>query len=80
MLITFLPDTNVCLTRTLCLISHGLQGIGDSGQGMTNAILFVLCTEAIRNSVWRRIHCCRKAAGGIQGSGSVYHDSDADVA
>lgn len=35
------------------------QGIGDSGQGFTNAILFILFTKSVRNSFLRLV-CCKK--------------------
>ena len=58
------------------------QGIGDSGQGMMNGILFVFLTKAVTSSVQRRICCCRKPADTIQRSGSSngYRISDADEA
>lgn len=49
----------------MCLSSHSLQGIGDSGQGAANAILFVLFTKKVRDQF---LCCCRrnKKDGNIQ--------------
>ena len=38
-----------------------LQGIGDSGQGFANAILFVLFTPKVRRYFLRKLFCCRSS-------------------
>ena len=37
-----------------------MQGIGDSGQGLANAILFILFSRKVRSSFWRCLHCRRQ--------------------
>ena len=41
---------------------HPTQGIGDSGQGIVNAFLFVLLTKPVRDSFLQPI-CCTKGKG-----------------
>ena len=41
--------------------SLSLQGIGDSGQGFANAILFVLFTPKVRRYFLRKIFFCRSS-------------------
>lgn len=45
---------------TLCvgIRTTFLQGIGDSGQGFVNAILFIAFTKQARNSL-KRLLCCK---------------------
>ena len=37
------------------------QGIGDSGQGFTNAILFIFFTKSVRNSLMGLL-CCKRSS------------------
>ena len=48
------------LVYLLILSVSVLQGIGDSGQGFANAVLFILFTRSVRTSFMSCIVCCRK--------------------
>ena len=37
-----------------------MQGIGDSGQGLANAILFALFSRSVRNKLWKCLICRRQ--------------------
>ena len=50
---------SLSLSPSLPLLS--LQGIGDSGQGFANAILFVLFTPKVRRYFLRKIFFCRSS-------------------
>ena len=43
---------------------HPTQGIGDSGQGIVNAILFVLLTKPVRDSFLQSF-CCMNGKGNL---------------
>ena len=74
-----------CTVVNTCTCLHALQnisltlpqGIGDSGQGMANGVLFVLLTKNIRINVLKM--CCRKPADrdDIQSSVNPISDDEA---
>ena len=45
---------------SLLHLFHKLQGIGDSGQGIANAIIFIVFTRQVRKNIasWTKQHCC----------------------
>lgn len=60
-------SNSLCLSRDFSLVKHKLfclQGIGDSGQGFANAVLFVLFTPKVRRyfiSCFRSpVRCCQR--------------------
>lgn len=56
-----------------CYFSHATctQGIGDSGQGLLNAILFVILTKQVRDSYLRLCCCCKKDKGNKEKTNST---------
>ena len=59
---------------------YKLQGIGDSGQGAANAIIFVLFTRQVRKNMasWVRSHCCCYSTKKRQMAEVAWDRSDAD--
>ena len=53
-----------------------LQGIGDSGQGLANAILFVLFSRKVRNKLWRCLLCRRQVIDIVSETTSVNQTAD----
>lgn len=41
-----------CVIVLCCSICTGIQGIGDSGQGVVNAVLFCLFTQKVRKKLY----------------------------
>lgn len=60
---------------TLCLVVL-LQGIGDSGQGFANAILFVVLTRKVRQHFLRCIRCQKEELQADEQAGRRGSDAD----
>lgn len=61
---------------TLLFVLLLLSGIGDSGQGMTNALLYILLSKTVRSSIWRKLQIFRKSTKSVQASLSMYRSDD----
>ena len=52
------------------------QGIGDSAQGLANAILFVLFSRRVRNTLWRCVLCRRQVVDIVAETTSINQTAD----
>ena len=71
---------NVFIIHNVLSLSLSLQGIGDSGQGFANAILFVLFTPKVRRYFLRLVLCRHlwhrsEHPVNIQGKAKIYYGS-----
>ena len=52
-------DATITALSLLEFVHAHIQGVGDSGQGVVNAFLFVLLTKQVRDS-FLQLFCCRR--------------------
>ena len=76
-LILYSQHWNKVTAVTICKINMlYVQGIGDSGQGLANAILFALFSQSVRNKLWRCLICRRQVIDIVSETTSINQTPD----